>query len=218
MAPARNTAAPRNTTAARNTAPAPRAAHSGGKTRRRGEELENALLDAAWDELQAVGYTRLTMEAVADRAGTSRAVLYRRWRKRPELVIAAMRRHRPLLSGDIPDTGSLRGDVLTLLRRMSHRLAETGQETIYGVLGDYFGDAELFSRLQDQVLQIRTGVMTTILDRAAARGEARAEIRPMVATLPTDLFRQQIFLARSAPSDDVLEEIVDEIFLPLVRP
>ena len=65
------------------------------------------------------------MDAVADRAGTSRAVLYRRWPKRPELVIAALRRHRPMLSGEVPDTGSLRGDVLAVLQRMSRRLAET---------------------------------------------------------------------------------------------
>src|ERR1700727_3171267 len=98
--------------------------HSGGKTRRRGEALEHALLDAAWDELQKAGYAGLTFEAVADRAGTSRAVLYRRWRNRADLVVAAMRRHRPMLSGEIPDTGSLRDDVLTVLRRMSGRLAE----------------------------------------------------------------------------------------------
>ena len=118
------------------------AAHSGGKTRRRGEALESALLDAAWDELQDVGYAGLTIEAVADRAGTSRAVLYRRWRNRAELVIAAMRRHRPMLSGEIPDTGSLRDDVLAVLRRMSGRLAEIGPETIYGLIGDYFADAD----------------------------------------------------------------------------
>jgi hypothetical protein len=40
----------------------------------------------------------------------------------------------------------------------------------------------------------------------------------MIATLPTDLFRNRIFLTRTPPSDDVIEEIVDEIFLPLVRP
>src|SRR5580658_5732141 len=90
---------------------APRHPHTGGVTRRRGEALEAALLDAAWDELQLAGYQALTMEAVADRAGTSRAVLYRRWPKKAELVVAALRRHRPILSGDVPDTGSLRGDV-----------------------------------------------------------------------------------------------------------
>jgi AcrR family transcriptional regulator len=188
------------------------------KTRRRGAALEAALLDAAWDELQAGGYAHLTMEAVADRAGTSRAVLYRRWHNRPELVIAAIRRHRPLLSGEVPDTGSLRGDVLALLSRMSDRMAEIGPETVYGVLGDYFTDAELFSRVQDQVLQIGAGVMATILGRAEARGEARADISPMTATLPTDLFRNRMFVTRNPPSGDVIAEIVDEIFLPLVRP
>ena len=192
--------------------------HSGGKTRRRGEALEHALLDAAWTELQAAGYAGLTMEAVADRAGTSRAVLYRRWRNRPELVLAVIRRHRPLLSGEIPDTGSLRGDVLALLRRMSSRLAEIGPETVYGLLGDYLSDADMFARSRDQLLTISTEVMETILKRAAGRGEARAGVENRIATLPTALFRNELFLARIPPSEGTLVEIVDDVFLPLVRP
>ena len=187
------------------------------KTRRRGAALETALLDAAWEELQAAGYADLTMEAVADRAGTSRAVLYRRWPSKPELVIAALRRYRPMLSGEVPDTGSLRGDVLALLRRMSARLAEVGPETVYGMLGDYFADAEMFARVQDQVLHIGAGVMAAILKRAADRGEARADVKPMIATLPTDLFRQQIFLTRTPPAEEIITQIVDDVFLPLAR-
>src|SRR5580693_10073750 len=122
-------------------AAAPVAPHSGGKTRRRGEALEHALLDAAWAELQSVGYPALTIEAVADRAGTSRAVLYRRWRNRPELVLAVIRRHRPMLSGEIPDTGGLRGDVLALLRRMSARLTDIGIDTVHGLVGEFLADA-----------------------------------------------------------------------------
>lgn len=192
--------------------------HSGGKTRRRGAALEDALLDAAWAELQAVGYAGLTMEAVADRAGTSRAVLYRRWRNRPELVLAVIRRHRPLLSGEIPDTGTLRGDVLALLRRMSSRLAEIGPETVYGLLGDYLSDAGMFARARDQLLSISAEVMETILKRAADRGEARAGVENRIATLPTALFRNELFLARTPPSEGTLVEIVDDVFLPLVRP
>jgi AcrR family transcriptional regulator len=185
-------------------------------TRRRGAALEDALLAAAWEELQAVGYERLTMEGVAERAGTSRAVLYRRWRKRPDLVIAAIRRYRPMLSGEVPDTGSLRGDVLALLRRVSERLAEIGPETVYGVLGDYFADAETFAASQDQVLQIGAEIMATILKRAADRGEVRGGVSPMVARLPTDLYRNQIFVTRTPPDESVIAEIVDEVFLPLV--
>ncbi len=192
--------------------------HSGGKTRRRGDALEHALLEAAWDELQAVGYAGLTIEAVADRAGTSRAVLYRRWRNRPDLVLAAMRRHRPLLSGEIPDTGSLRGDVLALLRRMSSRLTEIGPETVYGLLGDYLSDADLFASSRNQLLVISADVMQTILKRAADRGEARSGVENRIATLPTALFRNELFLARTPPSEGTLVEIVDDVFLPLVRP
>jgi AcrR family transcriptional regulator len=191
---------------------------SPGKTRRRGGKLEDALLDAAWDELQSVGYRRLTIEAVAERAGTSRAVLYRRWRNRPDLVIAAMRHRAPMLSGEIPDTGELRGDVIAVLQRMSDRLTEVGAETVYGILGDYLGDPDLFARVQTQVLHIGADVMSTILARAADRGEARPGISPRIARIPTDLFRQELFVSRNPPSAEGIGEIVDEVFLPLVRP
>jgi AcrR family transcriptional regulator len=191
--------------------------HSGGRTRRRGPALEDALLDAAWAELEAVGYANLTMEAVADRAGTSRAVLYRRWGNRAALVIAAMRRHRPVLSDEVPDTGSLRGDVVALLTRMSRRLNETGSETVYGILGDYFADRDLFSQVQERVLALGAGVMATILRRAEERGEVEPGVSGRVARLPTDLFRHELFIRRTPPNKRVITEIVDEVFLPLVQ-
>jgi AcrR family transcriptional regulator len=187
------------------------------KTRRRGEKLEDALLDAAWDELQSIGYRRLTIEAVAERAGTSRAVLYRRWHNRPDLVIAAIRHRAPMLSDEIPDTGELRGDVIAVLQRMSDRLTEVGAETVYGILGDYLGDPDLFARVQSQVLHIGADVMSTILARAEDRGEARPGISLRIGRIPTDLFRQELFVSRNPPSTEGIAEIVDEVFLPLVR-
>ncbi len=65
------------------------------------------------------GYGAFTMAGVAVRAGTSRAVLYRRWSNRPELAIAAIRQHTRLAAADTPGTGTLRGDVLALLRHMA---------------------------------------------------------------------------------------------------
>ena len=192
--------------------------HSGGRTRRRGAALEAALLDAAWDELQATGYQAMTMEAVADRAGTSRAVLYRRWPKRAELVVATLRRHRPVLSGPVADTGSLRGDVLALLTRASDRLTAIGPETVYGLLGDYLADAELFDHLRGDLLQTGTEATAAILKRAAERGEARAGVPARIAAVPTDLFRNELMTHRTAPTPAAIAEIVDEVFLPLVRP
>jgi AcrR family transcriptional regulator len=184
-------------------------------TRRRGAALEHALLDAAWEELQESGYPRLTMERVADRAGTSRAVIYRRWRNRPELVIAAMRHHRPVLSGSIPDTGTLRGDMLAVLRGASARITELGPDTVIGMLGDLLSDEQAFEKILEQ---LRSGgeVMSSVLDRAAARGESRKSISPRVARLPFDLLRHELILTHHPPSQDTLEEILDEIFLPLI--
>ncbi|WP_371871433.1 TetR/AcrR family transcriptional regulator [Phytohabitans rumicis] len=88
-------------------------------TRRRGQELEDALLDAAWDELAAVGYARFTMEGVAARAGTSRPVIYRRWPNRAELAIAAIRHYGARQPVATPDTGSVREDMIVLLRDAS---------------------------------------------------------------------------------------------------
>jgi AcrR family transcriptional regulator len=84
------------------------------RQRRRGEELEAALLAAAWDELVEVGFHRLTMESVAARARTGVGVLYRRWPRKDDLVLAAIAEYGRTHPVEIPDTGSLRGDMLAL--------------------------------------------------------------------------------------------------------
>jgi len=86
----------------------PTTRRGGAATRRRGAKLEAALLQAAWDELTAVGYAALTMEGVAARARTGRAVLYRRWPSRSELVLAASRRHAAIDSMAVPRRMTIR--------------------------------------------------------------------------------------------------------------
>jgi AcrR family transcriptional regulator len=187
-----------------------------GATRRRGAALEHALLDAAWEELQTSGYAKLTMERVADRAGTSRAVIYRRWPNRAALAIAAWRHRQPVLTGTIPDTGTLRGDVLAILRRASSRLTELSPDTFIGMLGDLLADEDSFETTLEQITRSGGEVMATLLARAAARGEARTDVSPRVARLPFDLLRHELIITHQPPSHQALDEIVDDIFLPLV--
>lgn len=186
-------------------------------TRRRGAALESALLDAAWSELQSVGYAKLTMERVADRAQTSRAVIYRRWPSRHELVIAAMLHQEPTGTRRIPDTGSLREDVLTILRRAARRISDIGPETVVGLLNDLMGD-DASDTIVDQLARGGADVMRQALARAAARGEAREHVPERVARLPLDLIRHELIFTHRSPSSETLEEIVDQIFLPLVTP
>lgn len=185
--------------------------------RRRGAALESALLAAAWDELCAVGYPDFTLDGVAARAGTSRPVLARRWANRTELVVAAIRDHTERAVPDIPDTGTLRGDVLALLRQLSG-----GVDAITGVLSfvlaDYFGATGLSpADLRERVLAGTPNRMTAIVERAVERGEiAPDRLDPRVVALPVDLVRHDVIMNRAPVPEADLVEIVDHIFLPLI--
>ena len=179
-------------------------------SRRRGTKLEDALLDAAWEELQEIGYTRLTMEAVAARAGTSKPVLYRRWPNRAQLVLAVFRRQAASIVEDVPDTGDLREDTLAVLRHLRSRQQVAGPEIIHGLL------AELHD-VPPGVMEVVPAVMMTVLTRAQQRGQARPErIKVKVAALPGTLVRHEMMASLEPVTDEFLVGIVDEIFLPLV--
>jgi len=187
--------------------------------RRRGAALDAALLEAAWDELRAVGYPRFTLDGVASRAGTSRPVLARRWSNRAELLIAALRHRSSSAAQAPPDTGTLRGDVLAVLRQMSAAVGE-----ITGVLSFLFADyfsatGRPPSDIREQAIAGGGSVMTTIIQRAVERGEIDpSRLTPHIASLPVDLVRHDLIMNLAPVPDQTLTEIVDQIFLPLVEP
>ncbi|MFD4195590.1 TetR/AcrR family transcriptional regulator [Amycolatopsis thermoflava] len=181
--------------------------------RRRGAELEKALLDAAWEELMAGGYAGFTMDAVVRRAGTSPPVLYRRWPDRDALVRAAIAHALERARVDVPDTGSLREDVLTLMREIN-----TTRARLITVM-----NAQLSSYYQEtgtspDLLTARHEKATDVLfDRAVSRGEITADrLSGRIKSLPFDLLRHEILVTFAPVPDHVLEEIVDTIFLPLI--
>jgi AcrR family transcriptional regulator len=174
-------------------------------------------LEAAWVELTAVGYCAFTMEGVAARAKTSRAVLYRRWPNRPELAMAAIRQHTRLAAADIPDTGTLRGDVLALLRHVSARIGELAGVFSF-LIAEYFDQTGLSpADLRERALAGQQTAMQVVLDRAVARGEIDADrVSPRIASLPLDLVRHDLIMNRSSVPEATLIEIVDDLFLPLL--
>jgi AcrR family transcriptional regulator len=186
--------------------------------RRRGAALEAALLEAAWDELRAVGYADFTLDGVAARAGTSRPVLARRWSTRAELVVAAIRHHTSLAAPDPPDTGTLRGDVLTLLRQMSASVGEVAAVLSFAI-ADYFHTTGLPpSDLRERAIANAPSTMAAIIQRAVERGEIDpARLTPRIASLPVDLVRHDLIMDQAPIPDETLIEIVDRIFTPLVR-
>jgi AcrR family transcriptional regulator len=188
------------------------------RTRRRGAALEQAILRAAADELTGSGYAGLTMDRVARRAGTNKNAIYRRWPSRAALAVAAYRR---LAAGalPVPDTGGLRGDALELLRRMNLDLSSPRGELLRSLLSSIGDDRELLAGLLEQARDAGSATWLAILRRAVARGEAAPEaLHPRVATVAVVLLRNEYVTRGVATVDDsVLVEIVDEVYLPLVR-
>ena len=187
--------------------------------RRRGAALENALLDAAWDELADKGYTAFTIESVAERASTSRAVIYRRWPTKPDLVRAAVGRAGQKERVEIPDTGSLRDDVVELLRRANQSRASLGIMMVLQLSGYYAETGTGLSELRSIFLASSGRAVDTLVARAVARGEVDpAKLTPRVVSVPFDLYRQELLMTLKPVPDAVAESIVDEVFMPLVRP
>jgi len=190
---------------------------TGVPRRRRGRALEEALLDAAWAELTERGYDDLTIDAVAVRAGTSRAVLYRRWPSKQDLVLAALQHE---VGKDVvvaPDTGSLRGDVIALLRQANKVRVGLATQLFTQLGGFYRQTGASLADLSAFVQGGRDDILEEAIQRAIDRGEIQPEqVTERIARLPVDLFRHEILMTLRPLSDEAIEEIVDTIFLPLI--
>lgn len=192
------------------------------ETRRRGEVLEEAILRAAWEELAEKDYVHLTMESVATRAGTNKAVLYRRWDNKSELVMAALRKHLPKITNEVPNTGSLRGDVYAFLHARVEPMRTINVQVVRGLMMDPRVWRTIAS-FMPQIFQKRsenklTAAMMTIMKNAELRGEISLEkLSPRVITLPLDLLQCELITKQEPVSDIAITEIVDDIFMPLIH-
>lgn len=171
---------------------------------------------AALAELAEVGYGAVTMERIASRARTSKAAVYRRWPDRAHLVCDAYVRF-VVSDVEIPNTGSLRTDVILLLRQLADLIGSPVVQMLHGLLADAGDNGELRKIIREQVTQLKPRLMRPILDRAEVRGEIRKKVTPRQATLPIDLLRGEILMCDGVVTDTAIAQIVDEIFLPLVR-
>ena len=190
------------------------------RQRRRGPELEAALLDAAWQELVEVGFARMTMESVATRASTGVAVLYRRWPNKDQLTLATLEHHLRTHPVDYPDTGSLRGDLVAALIGMGEAragfFAIAAAAAFSGLLA---GSRPTPAQVRERIIgDYRLTRMRAIYERAQARGEIDLDRIPdSVLALPFDLVRHDLLMDLKPVPHPRIESIVDELVMPLMR-
>jgi AcrR family transcriptional regulator len=189
--------------------------------RRRGDDLERAIFDAALEELAEVGYANLRMEAVAARAKAGKASLYKRWPDRAHLIRAAARYKATAVEPTFAPTGDLRGDLHRVMRFIADFQGGPFGEAIRGWIGELGTSPEdeaVAEELRNRIEQPRIRIFAKILEHGIEQGTVRPEaIRPRVVNLAPALLTHY-FLTRGHPAPDaVIEEILDQIVLPLVE-
>jgi AcrR family transcriptional regulator len=137
--------------------------------------IDDAVLRATVELLGRSGYADLSVDAIARRAGTSKPAIYRRWPSKAHLVHEAAF---PINEAtELPDTGSLAGDVREMVRRSAGVLTTpAARAALPGIVAEVATDPTLHAKLLERFGEILASGLTDRLDDARARGEVRPDV------------------------------------------
>ncbi|EEP74340.1 TetR family transcriptional regulator [Micromonospora sp. ATCC 39149] len=175
-------------------------------------EITTAIRRALMQELAAVGYGRLSIEAVARRAGVSKTAIYRRWSSKLELVVevvaAAAGSKLPAL-----DTGTLRGDLGLLLRVVAHALSHPlAAQIVPDLLAEAARNPEIDETLQAVLRAKQQEIGGSLVARAVARGELPADTEPAAAVdLIVGPLYWRLAITRTMPTEAYLDALVEAV-------
>lgn len=185
--------------------------------RQRGEVREEAILLATLELLAEVGYDRMTMDAVAARAHSSKATIYRRWPGKPELVVSAVKRYTASPAVAPADGGDLRQDLLAVLQAMRSSLADQDAALILGLMIAMRRDAELAAAVRSQVVTDKGEAFGAVIARAVARGELSATVdHALFVEISSAMLFSRLFITGEPLDDAFIDHLVDAVLLPLL--
>jgi AcrR family transcriptional regulator len=188
--------------------------------RRRGAVLERAILDAALEQLSTVGWNGLTMEGVAAGAQTGKAAVYRRWPSKEDLVADALQSGLPRIE-EAPDRGSVREDLLALCRQAREAMFSRPGFAVRAVIHECDPiQAERFHGvIFDGIVEPTIKLLREVITRGIERNEVRSDAANSYVfdAIPAMMmYRSKI---RGSEWDDRdLEEMIDQLMVPLLRP
>jgi AcrR family transcriptional regulator len=180
--------------------------------RPRSAEADRAILAAASSLLASRGLAAMSIEEVAARAGVGKATIYRRWPSKGLLALDAFvvsfQAEQPL-----PDTGSLRGDLLSALRAWVRAVTTTPAGRLLApLIAEAQHDPELHAAWRERVLEPLRQQHRVMLSRAVARGEIPASTDFEVVL---DLFfgaaQHRLLLGHLPMSEPFIESVVNVI-------
>lgn len=145
--------------------------------RKRDHSRDPEILQAAIDILAEEGFDGMTIDMVATRAKAGKATLYRRWPSKAELVLDAIgcMKAADLSPATLPDTGTLRGDLIGMITSRTAEDAERRLRVMAGVAALLTREPELTDAASAVLMAPRIAAIRGLLERALARGEIRAD-------------------------------------------
>lgn len=194
--------------------------HSVIHERKRGENLEVAILEAADEIITASGYVHLTFQNVAKQAKTSRTVIYRRYGTPVELLHALVRyKSEKALGGKaidlLTDKGSLRMDLLAAMELYYQFFKSVGLEVLSAVLFELSQNNKESQLWLSQARDGNIALMKKVLGFAKQRGEINREYSRVQMTLPFDLIRLEYIVNNENVTKEYMARLVDEVLLPV---
>lgn len=193
--------------------PSPHRARGG---RPRDASRDAAIMSAAIEVLAEHGYERMTMDQVAKRAGAGKATLYRRWPSKADLVAQAVSQFdtAPTIE-ELPDTGTLRGDLLELFRPQTADDARRALAAASGLASLLSAEPALADAASAALVEPFVTSQLLLMTRAVERGEVDAgvDIRTVALVTPS-MTAFRLVLQRRPVDIGLLVHLVDIVVLP----
>lgn len=185
--------------------------------RPRDASRDTDILEATIEVLAEQGFDGMTIDMVAARAGAGKATVYRRWPSKADLVIDAVAcmKKRDLDPAQLPDTGTLRGDLIALVRAPSAADADRKMHVMGGILSLMSREPELARTAYAAILQPRITANRILLERARDRGETRPDIDvDRLAALMPAMSSFRTLAQREPITREFLISLIDDVLLP----
>lgn len=185
--------------------------------RKRDHTRDAEILDAALEVLAESGYDGMTIDMVAARARAGKATVYRRWASKAELVldaVACMKRT-DLEERGLPDTGTLRGDLIALIKPPSIEDGEKKLQIMAGIVSLLSRSPELADVAQEALVAPRLAVNRALMRRAMDRGEVPADRDiETIASVSSAMVAYRTLMQRKPITREYLISVIDGVILP----
>jgi len=185
--------------------------------RKRDHTRDPEILEAALDVLAETGYDGMTIDMVAARAKAGKATLYRRWSSKGELVVDAVACMKTVNLETLPDTGTLRGDFVAMIKTGSIEDSQRKLKIMTGLLSMLSKDPELSDSVLSSIMEPRVAANRIILRRAVDRGEIPADTDiEAIAVISQAMATYRVMILRKPVDREFILSVLDTIVLPAV--